>query len=188
MSDNTLLCSNPRVTVASLKVMMAHEDRGGITEFVERRFLERYFDPIEALSAARKNGFSIMALCCLTVESLQCFREGLPISDGESRALFHRFFEREAEFIGFRGCWLGFYKYVRCGILHQGETTHGWRIRRSGPLFEAETPQINATKFQAALKKSLVDYVNELKREDFDSDSWINCKKKLNSIIANCKL
>lgn len=186
MPDNTILCSDPRVTVASLKALIALRDREPIAEFIERRFLERYFEPIEALSATRKNGFSIMALCCLTIESLQCFREGLPSSNRRSREVFKGFLEHTVEFSEFRSYSEEFYESIRCGILHQAETTHGWRIRRSGPLFDAPARQINASKFQAALRQSLTNYVKSLNSQDFDSESWIKCRRKLNSIIANC--
>lgn len=186
MPSETVLCTAPRVTVLSLTGLLKGEDREPIADFIERRFLERYLDPIESLSANRKNGFTIMALCCLTIEALQSFREGLPTSDGNSKAIFQRFLGQEVEFIAFRGCWLEFYKNVRCGILHQAETTNGWRVRRSGPLFDPETLQINATKFQIALKKTLANYVNDLKRQNFDSDEWIKCRRKLDSIIVNC--
>ena len=46
------------------------------------------------------------------------------------------FFDVESAFAPFRGHVRDFYKGVRCGILHQAETTMGWRIRRDGDLVE----------------------------------------------------
>ena len=40
-----------------------------------------------------------------------------------------------------------FYKNVRCGILHNGETKNNWKIIRSGKLFNEENKSINATEF-----------------------------------------
>ena len=167
MPDNTVLCWSPRITVATLKALIVQEDRDAIADFIDRRFRERYFDPIESLSKMQKNGFSAMALCCLTIEALQCFREGRATSEGKSREIFDRFFEQTDEFATFRPLRLEFYKHVRCGILHQSETTRGWKIRRSGSLLDASTLTINATMFQTTLRKVLEEYTRKLKQTDF---------------------
>jgi hypothetical protein len=186
MQNDTLLCSNPRVTAESLADLVRDGDRGTIAAFIENRFIERYFAPIDALNSEQMNGFAIMALCCLTIEALQSFREGLESSGGQSRKLFKTFLSHDAGLSPFRDDADRFYVGVRCGILHQGETTGGWKIRRSGPLFDSTARYINATKFQKALRKSLAEYISELKREELDSEAWICCKKKLASIINNC--
>ncbi len=187
MPDDTVLCWSPQITVAALKSLIVQEDRDAIADFIDRRFRERYFDPIDALSKMQKNGFSIMALCCLTIEALQCFQEGRATSEGKSREIFQRFFDQTDEFASFRPLRNEFYKDVRCGILHQSETTRGWKIRRSGPLLNVSTLAINATKFQATLRKVLEGYTRKLEQTDFSEKLWTNCKIKLNSIIANCE-
>src|SRR5260370_15475947 len=73
MPNDTLLCSDPRVTAESLSILVRDRDRATIATFIENRFIERYFTPIDALNAEQKNGFAIMALCCLTIEALQSF-------------------------------------------------------------------------------------------------------------------
>lgn len=77
-----------------------------------------------------------------------------------------------------------FYKNVRCGLLHQGETSNGWKIRRDGDLFNTETKTINANKFGGALKEVLERYVECLKTDDA---LFENAKKKIKFIIKHCK-
>jgi hypothetical protein len=48
-------------------------------------------------------------------------------------------------------------------ILHQSETTNGWRILRSGPLFIKESKTINATIFLNRLDKCLETYCDKLR-------------------------
>jgi len=187
MPDDTVLCWSPRITVATLKALIVQGDKDAIADFIAGRFHERYFDPIDSLPRTQKNGFSIMALCCLTIEALRCFHEGRATSERKSREIFERFFQQTDQFASFLPLWLEFYKDVRCGILHQSETTHGWRIRRSGPLLEVSTLTINATAFHVTLRKVLEEYTRKLKQADFSEKLWIDCKVKLNSIIANCE-
>ena len=56
---------------------------------------------------------------------------------------------------------------MRCGILHQGETLHGWKVTRSetAPLFDSSTKTINATKFGKQMKKVLENYRQKLKNQ-----------------------
>lgn len=54
-----------------------------LVRFMNERYSERFFDPIRCLRSASGNsqgyGFAIMALCCLLIETLECYRQGLPL-------------------------------------------------------------------------------------------------------------
>jgi hypothetical protein len=134
MPDDTILCWNTtlttptgHVTVADYKTWRAEGEPGKakIAEFFRERVRERYIEPVMVLNGEEKNGFSIMAQSCLLMEAYETFRQGWPSSDKKSASAFCFFFDREDLFRDFRGHAQQFYKNVRCGILHQGETTGG---------------------------------------------------------------
>lgn len=52
---------------------------------------------------------------------------------------------------------------------------------------DKEKLEINANIFQDILIKSLENYCAELKKNEWDSDIWKNLRKKMKSIIENCK-
>lgn len=144
------------VTVARYRELKERRDRKEIAKFIRDRFSERYIEP---LRGSRKHGFCTMAICCLMIEALESFWQGWSDAKGKSEEAFRHFFERcseqNLELQVFSPIAKDFYKGVRCGILHQAETTNGWRIRRAGPLFDPETKTINATRFHDQLGLAL---------------------------------
>lgn len=135
------------VNTTKLLEMINNSDKVGIADFILERFSERYINPIIVLDKTEKHGFSIMAISCLMIESLESFKNGWEDTKNKSEKAFKSFFTRETEFEIFKTISTQFYKNVRCGILHQSETTDGWKIRRDGNLYETETKTINATVF-----------------------------------------
>ncbi len=126
---------------------------------------------------------------CLMIESLQSFCEGWKDSNGKSEKAFTRFFDNHNQFDCFRGeIAHSFWVNIRCGILHQAETTGGWRIiRRIGSsLFDSKTLTINATLFLESLKIILNEFCNELKTEAWDSDKWKKVRVKFEALCKNC--
>jgi hypothetical protein len=149
---------------------------------VVERFTERYLRPISA-NSEHKNGFTMMAVSCLMIESLESFRCGWPSTKKKSREAFKSFFSRWKEFEGFRLESDAFYEHVRCSLQHQAETTGGWRIMRQGPSLAGHT--INATRFVAAPGTVLRSYATELPGSEWDSQIWENLRKKMDAICAN---
>lgn len=186
MSEDTILCQQPVVTVSQLTLWLNQGDKRRVASFVHARFTERYFAPIDVMATSHRNGFAMMALNCLVIESLQSYRRGWPTSNGNSELAFCNFFDREEGFSIFKGFANAFYVNVRCAILHQGETTAGWKIRRDKMLFDPATLTVNAAKFHNALKGSLDDYVTEIMGSDANSEIWKHCLKKLRVVINNC--
>lgn len=185
MAEDTLLSSS--VTIARYRELEAHRDREGIASFILERFSERYIIP---LREGKKHGFCTMAICCLLIEALESFWQGWPDTEGCSRNAFRSFFKRCSEQNSELGVFSqqadDFYEGVRCGILHQAETTNGWRIWRKGPLFDHRTKTINATGFHDQLEKALRDYCDTLKQSDWYSEVWCNLRKKMKAVIENC--
>lgn len=175
------------VSIADYRELEYRADRDELAAFLSRRFRERYISPLDA-PRDKKHGFCTMAICCLMIETLESFWQGWPDSDSHSRAAFQSFFNRpEAGELGvFRKHSDQFYKHVRCGILHQAETTGGWRIRREGELFDASTRLINATSFLKELERSLEAYCLKLRDSDWGSDLWKNFRRKMDAICRNC--
>jgi hypothetical protein len=199
MPDDTILWWNSalatptgHVTVADYRAWRAEGERGKckIAEFFRGRMRERYIEPVLVLDADEKNGFSIMALSCLMIETYETFRQGWPSSDNKSALAFCRFFDREDLFRDFRGHAQEFYKNVRCGILHRGETTGGWKITRAmgGLLFDPGTHTVHATKFHTQMAEVIDKYRDDLNANVLTSDIWKHLTIKMKATINNCEV
>jgi len=181
----------------------------------ERRMRERFLSCIEALELADSKsdveptaesqgadaelpadndgpvvvpGFSIMALCCLLIETLQSFRvvtetptEGLGtrsvpnVPDGRSALSTSDLFAAFLQLPAFRGEFehpiaRRFVSGLRNGVLHEAETRR-WVIWREEPrcrlVEEVSTSPwryaVNRTAFYAAIKVEFLRYVDDLR-------------------------
>jgi hypothetical protein len=139
------------------------------------------------------HGFTILAVCSLLIETLQCFREGIINSkDGSpngSYGVFVRFFDNDPVFQSFNIKGATYYKNVRNAILHQGETYSGWKIRRSQQKVFSKDGRhvvIDADRFAKSLRDSVDSYYSELAASKWDDGLSKQCRKKLDGIVANC--
>lgn len=181
---DTLLSST--VTIADYRAMEKSRNIGRIADFVKQRFEERYMRPME-VDTRTKNGFTIMAVSCLMIEALESFYQGWPNTKNKSELAFCKFFDRNVNFLFIRGYAGEFYKNVRCGILHQAETTGGWHIRRKGAIFDQSTKTINATKFITEVSVVLDRYCQDLKASQWEDAIVKNLLRKMASICKNCE-
>jgi hypothetical protein len=185
-ADEFLLTSN--LTVGELQKMMIMKDEKSkcdIVEFIRHRFDERYLKHIKSI----ESGFLIMAISCLMIETFESFKQGKNDTKKGSREMFKNFFETENKnFPGFSDSYIikEYYDNVRCGILHQAETTNGWRILLKGSLLVRDQKTINAKLFIDSLRKSLNEYIKNLSEKDWNDLLWINALKKLSFICDNC--
>jgi hypothetical protein len=173
-------------TVHDYKVSCAAQNRERIAEAIRKRFTERYINAAGA-DTPYKHGFTMMAISCLMIEALESFRQGWATSNARSSAAFSSFFNHADAFRNFGGDAQQFYINVRCGILHQAETTGGWLIMRIGPMFESSTLTVNATLFLESLRSVLNDFCDQLKTAAWDSKEWKKVRKKMDAICANCR-
>lgn len=138
----------------------------------------------------------MMAASCLLIEALQSFFEGLKDTKNVSAASFKNFFDRNADiFPKFAECFPGvakntkednFYYNIRCGILHQAETTGGYSIVRDKPgLFDPAEQTVNADEFIDAIEISLDKYLSELRESTVISLRWNKAAEKLTYICDN---
>lgn len=175
------------VTVAQYRAWEKMQKKAEIANFIAQRLRERY---IYSLRTEPKNGFAILAVSCLLVETVQSFRFGWATTrkKGRPEKTFEAFFKENARFPELNGYGKEIYTNIRCGILHQGETLSGWKITRKQdfPLFTKKTLQINAVKFQNRLNGSIGDYARELKRSDWNSEIWKRFRKKMDKVIEHC--
>jgi hypothetical protein len=193
MADTTKLSKNYKVSdykdlIKKLDAAQPPNDgefKAEIAKFFVERFTERYITPINAAGLG-KHGFCTMAVSCLMIEALESFWNGWPDTDKEGRSgrnAFRQFFQRTPALSVFLGT--DFYKNVRCGILHQAETTGGWTVNRRGRLLDGLS--IDASKFHKAVEASLRDYAKLLEAEDHrNSERWTFFKKKMKHVCDNC--
>ncbi len=143
-------------------------------QIFRERIAKRYLLPARRLieideprpAESRTYGFSIMAVCCLLVETLQSFVEGVPDTSHQSKYLVKRFLTSHPEFAPPFNEDLAchFYYHVRCGILHIGETQSDALIWSVGPLVvtHKDSIRINRTEFHSCLDRFVERYVSEL--------------------------
>ena len=183
MSNDIKISSS--ITVGDCKRYIQEKNKEKICSLFEQRFKERYIQPFKGNE--NKHGFSIMAISCLMIEALESFKQGWPNSNSRSALAFSYFFDTSIGFKEMSGHHQAFYKHVRCGLLHQAETTGGWRIVRKGNfVFQPSTLTINATKFHQALEKEFDLYIKTLKQSDMDSSVWKSAIVKLKHTCKVC--
>jgi hypothetical protein len=176
------------ITVGQYTDMVKRQDRKAISELIRLRFEERYLEPI--LDNPKRHGFSMLAVCCLMVEALESFRNGWKDSGGKSEAAFCSFFQNHDEFKELQPVAHDFYRAVRCGILHQAETTRGWRVDRKPGLTDEHggVRWVSASEFGKRLQSVLNRYCDDLTMADWTSSQWVNARKKLQAVCGNCGL
>jgi len=176
-------------TANQYEACVKKEDRDTIAEALRRRFTERYIDPVAPKKDKTTHGFAMMAISCLLIESLESFCQGWQNSNSKSEAAFCYFFDSHSQFNEFRGQFAQFYKNVRCGILHQAETTGGWKITRkkAAPLFDAPSLTINAILFLKHLRAVLDGFCDGLNTAEWNSTDWKNVRKKMKALCHNCR-
>jgi len=164
-----------------------NEDVARIRAMVLARFNERYFDAVglDAPCEDQGHGFSMMAVACIAIETLQAFYEGLPDTRGRSAEMFRKFFSND-DLVGRLSAFNDadwFYTDIRCGILHQAETRGGWRILRRGELLDRGARTINAAVFLAELRGAVKRYADLLTA---GSPRIKNLNTKMEAIIERC--
>lgn len=164
-------------------------------EVLDARIKGRYLDPVDKLieyeepiePVKRRFGFTILAIDCLLIETLQAFIDGETNTRNKEKGMFVNFLTKRPSFSKhFKEKELAcrFYKDVRCGILHQAETRSGWLIWSVGLLLDPKDTEIriNRTKFHEALKDEFESYLTELKDTN-NSNLRQNFRKKMNCVV-----
>jgi hypothetical protein len=196
--DNMILAKDSEGTeirVKDIKKYLENKDKEKLADCINDRLYGRYLKPFdydaEDYKKEYKDGFVMMASCCLLVETYVSFiNKALKDTRGKTPHCFKYFFANVYRFNMFNdnGVPHDFYVNVRCGILHNAETRNGWVITRDKdkPVFDKDRKEINATKFANRLKWTLIDYSTKLKLSDFDNDEiWKNFRERLDFLFEN---
>lgn len=136
------------------------------------------------------SGFSIMALDCLIIETLQQFYVGIDETPTRKhRESFQKFFQRSSNLKDFGTPPMDeiFYSHFRCGLLHQAQTKKKSKIKRNlGVLYKIEGSIndgliIDRDIFHSYLLSDIQNYIEAL-RSGTDDALRNNFIKKMNSI------
>lgn len=198
------------ISMTEIEELIKNEkNKSMIAEYVYQRFYNRFlkiFDyqndkkglyikkeislELNVFNEEYKNGFLMMASCSLLIETFAAFLEGHnETAKGKSVEMYSKVFERaelkKNPLKVFKN--EPIYKHIRCGILHQGESTGKFKIRRSGKLFDGITQTINAQLFLQNLNILIQEYRNDLQTENWDSQLWEACRMKIRNICFNAK-
>jgi len=188
----------PGVTDEEYKQLNLENDQsndwGKAIDIFKKRIASRYLEPVDMLikkdndrsPTDRRYGFTILAIDCLLIETLQSFREGLTDTKGKSRDMFVNFLtQRESFRDDFKKDDAErFYCDFRCGILHQAEIMGDsllWSVGSvKGKDFNG-TPYLNRTKIHELIKKEVDLYCKEL-RNNSKFNIRKNFRTKMNFI------
>lgn len=192
---------------SKVRSCLRRKDKDGLVRFLRERHQERFFQPLIHLKSAPGNmqgyGFAMMAVCALLVETIQSYRDGLPTTYApELRKLrnrsgvppaykipptlqvngketFQRFFRAYTHnFGGLSGA--RFYRNIRNGLLHQGQTKAGWTIWKRGfRVWDAKQKKIFRDDFAEALETSFEGYLAVLQKRKWKSRLWTNAARKI---------
>ncbi|WDE96334.1 hypothetical protein PQO03_11500 [Lentisphaera profundi] len=174
------------VSVEKYRTYESNKDTLKISDFIYERFYERYINPFK--DNKNKHGFSMLAIACLMIESLETFKQGWKNSKNQSKKSFQLFFDDSIHLDNLKNIPDDFYTHIRCGLLHQAETTGGWHItRQEKQLYHSESKTIDASLFFKAIEKEFEIYISNLKKSDWNSDIWKKARKKLSYICEQTK-
>jgi hypothetical protein len=173
------------VTVKKYGRMVADQDRQGLARFLQDRFHERYFEPLE--SVRKPHGFFTMAICSLLLEAIQAFRVGSEEEVTDKEKAYADFFADHPGFGVNREQGRQLYHTMRSGILHLGKTK-GWRIRRqrTPPIFDFQTKVIQAALFYDELKRCFTRYCEALSQRPWNAKEWQNFLNRMKGVIKHC--
>lgn len=195
-THDTIICNYPKKVKASeLERILTDKDnkhKDLLISIIEHRLNRRFCKTIDNAEEKDLSSFMSMAICCLIIETLECFYLGLPDTKkaGEGARVFKSFFDRSKDdFPGFFEKSQDFYENVRCGLLHQAETMNGWFLKRSGQIIvvSEKTKFINGKLFFESTKKSIKKYISNLEESNFSDDIWKKAFDKLKQVVENCK-
>jgi hypothetical protein len=164
--------------------------------YLEKRLYDRFIEPIQVLQAAeidksiqdKKFGFTILAIDCMLIETIQSFYEGVTNSHGQSQNLFKTFLTKRENFKSFFASPKEageFYINFRCGILHQAQTFGETKIWTVGELIRRHGKYIivNRELFHIAVMAELKIYL-ELLNSKTNTLALDNFKIKMDFIAG----
>jgi len=203
-SDSDLAIGWPASKVATA---LESAEKALLVQFLKRRYEDRFIHPIQTLRSAPKNShgcaFAVMALCSMLIETMQCYRQGFPTTHqpefdqlkksinvpqeyylAEVEAglqVFKDFFSLPAHRVLFCGVdGEIFYKDLRNGIVHQGQTKGGWKIEKGQTqLWNDQERIVDPDQFASALESAFNRYIDELSKAKWEDKVWKRARRKI---------
>lgn len=184
MGDSVLLqvdnkSVSPNYRVRDWINAMASDDWIKMVAIFRDRLHGRFLEPVDLIAANPKigefAGFSIMALDCLLVETLNQFYQGLDETPKDHKRQFWKFFRASEHFKPYLTKKVSdiFYSHVRCGLLHQAQTKKDTLIRADQEKMFRPAPGglvkgiiVDRVLFHNALKKEIETYIEKLETDD----------------------
>lgn len=175
----------------------ANNDWERMVEIFQDRIEGRFLKPVRLIAnhvdIGEFSGFSILALDCLIIETLNQFYSGLNETEGEHKKAFWNFFKNSEFFKNHftRKKAFTFYSHYRCGILHQAQTKGKSVVRidqrtmiQSVENDNSESLIVDRALFHKALEQEILSYMEKLKLGGNENSEKLrsNFVKKINFI------
>lgn len=183
---------SPKYRKSHWEKALADNDWERMVEIFQDRMEGRFFIPIRLIAndcaIGEFSGFSILALDCLIIETLNQFYSGLDETEGQHKMAFWKFFKNSDFFKGHfsRKKAFTFYSHYRCGILHQAQTKKKSVVRidqstmiQSVGKDISEGLIVNRALFHKALEQELSSYMERLRLKRGGNE---NCELRANFI------
>lgn len=167
----------------------------------ESRLDERYIKPVEVIQnnlSVVGEGFSITAILCSLIETLETFYDGecykyetprtnTEYGNGNSKIIFTNFLTTKEPFKSTFGEALAedFFKNVRCALLHEAMTRNGWKIRINTDVLVKQNNDekiLNRFYFLEGIKEYVKSYRAEVLKDKNRKNAFI---RKMKCICSN---
>jgi hypothetical protein len=169
-----------------------------MVEIFRDRIEGRFLKPIRLIAEDRDigefSGFSILALDCLIIETLNQFYSGLDETEGAHDKAFWNFFKNSEFFKNHfsRKKAFTFYSHYRCGILHQAQTKKKSVVRIDQKTMiqsvEGDISEgliVDRSIFHEAIENEFSSYLERLKKGgEENAELRSNFVKKMNFICG----
>lgn len=164
-----------------------------LNDYFLKRLNLRYFNPIKVLQkhgTFSGEGFSILAILCTLIESLESTVKGLKyrfLKSGEELGKFE-YSKSSKLFIDFlcnrepfnkefnSTLAMEFYINIRCGLLHEAQTKNRWRVwakNKKGKIIDKDQKIVYRDNFMEAISSFIDLYSVELKSNKKFQEAFI---------------
>ena len=152
----------------NLTLQSSEADWNTAVAILKDRIEGRFISQIDLLSDdINANGFTVMALNCLLIETLYQFKEGKDKTPSrQNKEVYSNFLMQEfpREF-NTKNIADSFYTNIRCGILHSAQTKNESRLSDREDVvvtFEGDTLVVSVTGVSSLLKTYFEQYLQKL--------------------------
>ena len=157
-------------------------------EMFKDRIIGRFLEQIDSLKKdCCKNGFSIMALECLLVETFAQFYHGYDNTKNVSKKVYKNFLKKMLRCFNDDQATEAFYDRIRCGVLHQAQTklNSGLTCKKENTIYyQDDFLLVDVELFVNEMNNYFDNYCNLLKdrtqiqiRENFIKKMNFICKR-----------